>query len=196
MITPIIADEESYNLNFSFKSYPSGSRRFDIVARTVLELIWLKSSSIGDFLSNIAYVVFREEAEYNAFRINIERIPKIFARNEYALLLHLIKHEGLVKTCLEEVFQHVRDNLVIHLTEKGIDICKIDRTKLLREMPREIIVLFGGHRDVPKDFLRKIPDLASNVLNVSIGGRSYLASHTIVFLVYFIYSRFKSLVIK
>ncbi len=196
MITPIIADDKSYNLNFSFKSYSSDSRRFDIVARTVLELIWLKKSSIGDIINNMVYVVFREKAEYKVFRINIEHIPKVHVRNEYTLLLYLIKHEGLVKTCLEEVLQHVKDNLVLHLTENGVDICKVDKTKLLREMPHKIIVLFGGHRDVPKDFFKEISDLASNVLNVSVGWRSYLASHTIVFLVYFIYSRLRNLVIK
>jgi len=193
MLMPVIVDSKSYNLNFSFKSYPSSSRRFDIIARTVLELVWLKESSIGDFLDNMVYIVFGEKMHYNVFKINIECVPKIYARNEYALLLHLIKHGGLIKASLDEVFQHIRNSTVIHLTENGM---KINKATVFYEAFRRAIVFLGGHYDVPEDFLKRTSDLASNVLSVSIGSRSYLASHTIVFLTYFLYLRFRDLIIK
>jgi len=193
MITLIIADNKGYSLNFSFKSYPSSSRRFDIIARTVLELIWLRNSSIGNFLSNIVYIVFREEAQYKVFRINIKHVPKVCTWNEYAFLIYLIKHGGLIRTSLDEVFQSIKGSVVMHLTENGVEISK---TKLPHEVFRQAIVLLGGRYDVPKDFLERTFNLASDVLNISIGSKSYLASHTIAFFTYFLYSRFKDLVMK
>ena len=196
MFTPIIVDSKSYSLNFSFKSYSSSSRRLDVIARTILELIWLKERLMRSLLSNVVYVVLKEDTFYSVFQVNIGNIPKMYLKNEYSFLLCLTKHKKLNKVPLEKVLQLIKGNTVIHLTEKGVDIEEVSKAKVLNKTLERIIILLGGHRDVPRDFLEKAHDLAFEVLNVSIGSRSYLASHAIIFLLYFLYLRFKNLAMK
>ncbi len=179
MLTVIIADGKHYELNFSPKSYSSSSRRFDVVARILLELAWAKHTIASNILSNDVFILFRSLQErYVTYSLKLSDLSEVSIRNEYSLMLHLIKEGILKRTCFMEVQNIVKDKLLIHLTEKGKQLSKAKEI-------RDAVILMGGHGDVPEDVIVKLSKEARSILEVNVGPKSYLASQSVFLFMYF-----------
>ncbi len=187
MLTVIIADGKHYELDFSPKSYSSSSRRFDVIVRTLLELAWAKRTIASDILNNNVFILFRSFRErYVTYSLKLSNLSMLSIRNEYSLILHLVKEGVLKRSCFLEVQNLVKDKLLIHLTERGKQLGGAKEAK-------DAVILMGGHGDVPKDVIEKLSKEARSILEVNVGPKSYLASQSAFLFTYFVLLMLKNL---
>ena len=165
--------------DFSLNDLP-GSGRVDLIARCVSSALWLSHNVRRDTNIHICFETNGVRFVLSFFGLKIKRVSpderNIASWIKKAIQIALENkervQEGIIirKIDIETFLNEFTGRDIVILKEEGVDIRKV-------ELENPVFVL-GDHLDIPENVLNIVKKFNPKI--VSLGPKSYLASHAIV----------------